>query len=53
MSPSPVAAWRSHNDVRVRFDAHGGELVTEESNRPAVPFERPIGPAAPNAGMAR
>jgi sialate O-acetylesterase len=108
-SPSPVAAWRSHNDVRVRFDAHGSGLETEESNRPigfqlcdgasrcafadamqqgtdvvldasshpgavtvrycwsdspicnlydrqglpAVPFELPIGPTAPDAGMAR
>src|SRR6185437_9213036 len=34
ISPSPVAAWRSHGEVRVRFDTHGGGLETEESNRP-------------------
>lgn len=34
LSPSPVAAWRSRNEVRVRWDAHGSGLETEESNRP-------------------
>lgn len=34
VSPSPVAAWRVHGNVRVRFDVHGGGLQTEESNRP-------------------
>ena len=34
VSPSPVAAWRSQGEVRVRFDTHGGGLQTEESNRP-------------------
>ncbi|HEX4266917.1 MAG TPA: sialate O-acetylesterase [Steroidobacteraceae bacterium] len=34
VSPSPVGAWRSGAKVQVRFDAHGGGLVTEESNRP-------------------
>jgi sialate O-acetylesterase len=109
MSPSPVAAWRTGQRVMVRFDAHGGELRTEEWNRPigfqlcdrdgrctfaearqrgtdiavdassvpgaakvrycwadspicnlydreglpAVPFELPIGAAAPPAGTAR
>lgn len=109
VSPSPVGAWRSGARVRVRFDAHGGGLETEESNRPlgfqlcdraehcafvdaeqrgtdivldasstpravtvrycwsdspicnlydreglpAVPFELPIGRAAPDAGRAR
>jgi len=109
ISPSPVAAWRSRNGVRVRFDAHGSGLETVESNRPigfqlcdaaahcaftdamqqgldvvldasshpeavtvrycwsdspicnlydrqglpAVPFELPIGRAAPDAGAAR
>ncbi|MGB6487799.1 MAG: sialate O-acetylesterase [Steroidobacteraceae bacterium] len=33
-SPSPVGAWRSRGKVRVRFDAHGGGLEIEESNRP-------------------
>ena len=33
-SPSPVGAWRSGGKVRVRFDAHGGGLEAEESNRP-------------------
>ena len=33
-SPSPVSAWRSGGKVRVRFDAHGGGLEIEESNRP-------------------
>ncbi|HEV2272418.1 MAG TPA: sialate O-acetylesterase [Steroidobacteraceae bacterium] len=33
-SPSPVAAWRSHDEVQIRFDTHGGGLETEESNRP-------------------
>jgi sialate O-acetylesterase len=27
-------AWRAGNEVRVRFDAHGGGLETEEFNRP-------------------
>lgn len=108
-SPGPVAAWRSGDEVRVRFDTHGSPLETEESNRPigfqlcdrggrcafvdaeqrgtdvvlnassvpaavtvrycwsdtpicnlydreslpAVPFELPIGTAAPDSGMAR
>jgi sialate O-acetylesterase len=34
VSPSPVAAWRAHGGVHVRFDTHGGGLQTEESNRP-------------------
>jgi sialate O-acetylesterase len=34
MSPSPVAAWRTHGEVHVRFDTHGGGLETEEANRP-------------------
>lgn len=33
-SPSPVGAWRSGGEVAVRFDAHGGGLRMEESNRP-------------------
>jgi len=33
-SPSPEAAWRSHAEVRIRFDTHGGGLETVESNRP-------------------
>jgi sialate O-acetylesterase len=108
-SPSPVAAWHARSEVRVRINAHGSALRTEESNRPigfqlcdaaarcsfadaiqrgtdlvldasshpeavtvrycwsdspicnlydreglpAVPFELPIGRAAPDAGMAR
>src|SRR6185437_15149902 len=34
MSPGPVAAWRAHGKVLVRFDTHGGGLQTMESNRP-------------------
>jgi sialate O-acetylesterase len=33
-SPGPVGAWRAGGEVRVRFDAHGGGLQTEEANRP-------------------
>ena len=109
VSPSPVAAWRTHEKILVRFDTHGGGLQTMESNRPsgfqlcdsagrcafadavqhgtdvvldgssapeatvvrycwsdspicnlydreglpAMPFELPIGRAAPDAGRAR
>lgn len=34
MSPGPVAAWRAHGKVLVRFDTHGDGLQTMESNRP-------------------
>ena len=35
VSPSPVAAWRTHEKILVRFDTHGGGLQTMESNRPS------------------
>jgi sialate O-acetylesterase len=34
LSPSPIAAWHAGQQVRVRFDTHGGGLEAEAWSRP-------------------